>query len=302
MRFPVTVYPSNAAYNIYLQSYKEWLAEQSVSENTQRAYYSRIKHFLLFREYANLSENPLNDLSATNEAMAQYLNFLKHSKGQARSINANVNALNNFCQFLGLKAARLKRERCYYRALKVLSAKEQSDFMLSVRRQELARDRALALVLFYTGLRIGDCTRLNVADIAIVDHSTSDGNNTSEENSIAYLCLDDRMPGFVTKIPLHSQATIALKQWLKEREKFIAKTTEKALWLTKDGERLSISGITFILKRIGWQAHIDVSAEVLRRTWLSNANNTGGRGELATKFGEYLSAATVKRYGIMLPV
>ncbi len=48
MRFPVTIYPSGASSNSYLQSYKEWLARQSVSENTQRAYHSRIKHFLLF--------------------------------------------------------------------------------------------------------------------------------------------------------------------------------------------------------------------------------------------------------------
>ncbi len=233
--------------------------------------------------------------------MALYLNFLKHSKGQARSINANVNALNNFCHFLGLKTARLKRERCYYKALKILSLKEQSDFMLSVRRQESSRDRALALVLFYTGLRIGDCARLNMADFSIVDQSMNSDNNTSAVNNVAYLCLNDRLPGFVTKIPLNSQTTLALKQWLKDRENLAIKATESALWLTKDGERLSISGITFVLKRIGWQAHIDVSAEVLRRTWLSNASNTGGRSELATKFGEYISAATIKRYGIMLP-
>lgn len=108
MRFPVTVYPCSTVYNIYLQAYKDWLAQQLVAANTQRAYYSRIKQFLLFREYAKLSEQPLDDLNATNEAMAFYLNFLKQSKGKARSINANVDALSNFCHFLGLKVTHFK--------------------------------------------------------------------------------------------------------------------------------------------------------------------------------------------------
>lgn len=203
----------------------------------------------------------------------------------------------------------------------MLSLKEQNDFLFSVRRQESARDRALALVLFYTGIKISDCAQLNAADFMvvndsmvndptasnsmarnlIVNDSINSGNKLSGNDGLAYLCLNDRVPGFVTKIPLNSQTTLALKQWLKERRNFVGGAAENALWLTKDGERLSLSGITFILKRIGWQAHIALSAEILRRTWLSNAGNHFDKDELATKFGDYISAATIKRYGVLLP-
>lgn len=297
MRFPATIYPSSSVYNIYLQSYKEWLAKQSIAKNTQRAYHSRIKQFLLFREYANLSDHLLDDLNATSDAMSLYLNFLKQSTDKVRAINANVNALNNFCHFLGLKVSQLKRERCYYKPLKILRLQEQNDFLLSIRRQESARDRALSMVLLYTGLRIGDCARLNVADF--FSSLTGSDNKFDLKDGTACLCLNNRS-GCVTKIPLDGPTAFALKQWLKEREKLAAAETEPALWLTKDGERLSISGITFVIKRIGWQAQLAVSTEILRRTWLASAADCFDKKELATKFGGYISPATIKRYGIIL--
>ncbi len=224
-----------------------------------------------FLEYTYPGSESLTDLSKIPEGMAFYLDFLKQSKGAARSVNANVNALNNFSIFLGLDDVQLKRERIYYKPAQVLSAEEQDKFLRAVERQKSARDRALALVLFYTGLRIGECACLSVENI-LPNNSIETGtiDDTYNDALINIKLSDD------VDLSLNKQTQLAMRQWLVERAKIIARRTKSehtALWLTRSGRRLSISGIAFVIKRIGWQVQVIVSAEILRRTWLSNTAN-----------------------------
>ena len=301
----MTIRVSFAAHNIYLESYKEWLSQQPIAQNTQRVYYSRIKQFLLFREYVQIIDQPLSDLKTTNEAISLYLNFLKQSKSKVKSINANIDALQNFSCFLGLNISNLKRERYYHKPAKVLRAKEQEKFLLAIRSEKSARDIALCMVLLYTGLRISDCARLDVSDVLIPadandDHKSSE-NKCGPNNTVACLSFKKNASAHFTKIPLSITTALALKRWLKEREKLAVNSRQTALWLTNKAERLSVSGITFVIRRIGWQAQLVVSAEILRRTWLAGAIDQLSQNELADKCGGYISATTVKRSGIILP-
>jgi len=290
MRLPVTSASANGLNHIYLVTYKEWLRQQTLTRNSQRAYYSRIRQFLLFLEYAKLSNRALEDSDSLNELMDLYLSFLKQSKNEPRSLNANVNALNNFASFFGLQGIQLKRERCYYKQAKILSEVDQKKFVASAQRQESARDRALALALLYTGLRIGDLARLSVKEIAI---DTDWKNNNTD---ISYIRL-----GNGTRLPLNKSTTLAIKQWLAERAKINCPEAESSLWLTNQGQPLSISGITFVIKRVGWQAGLLVSAEMLRRSRLANATDHLTKGELASQFGGYISATSINRHASFLP-
>jgi site-specific recombinase XerD len=281
MRLPVTSFPiSGCNHHIYLTCYRDWLTKQPITPNTLRAYHSCLKQFLHFLEYAGLGNQQLDNVNGMNEAVRIYLDFLRQSKKAPTSINANINALRNFSQFLGLDGIELKRERCYYKPASVLTWEEQQRFLQAVDQQE-ARDKALALVLFYTGLRIGDCARLNFGDIGA---------------GAACLCLEN------ATVPLNKQTVIAMKQWLEERKKIAdAQVADSGLWLTKQAERLSISGIAFVINRIGWQTKLTLSAEMLRRTALTKATDQMNRKDLASKFGGYVSAATIDRYGVSLP-
>jgi site-specific recombinase XerD len=242
MRSPVTIYPPNNPGNICLASYQAWLSEQDLKSNTLRVYYSRVKRFLLFMEYANLGCEYLKEPNSINEVMVLYLNFLKQSKISARSINATINCLNNFSAFLGIQAGELKRARCYNRPAKILTEEEQNKLLLFVKGQS-CRDRAIILLFLYAGLRIGDCARLNVEDTLI---------------------------NYGVTLQLNETALSALQQWLEERTQLRAATNTPALWLTDKGKRLSISGISFVINRIGRQMQLNLSAETLRRTCLSN--------------------------------
>ena len=281
MRSPVTFHQTGGPNHLYLSTYKEWLDSQSLTPNTVRVYHSRIKQFLRFLEYTKLSDKPLSDVAGINQAMGLYLEFLKQSKRTRGTVNANVNALKSFSQFLGLKEAQLKRERCYEKSTKVLTLSEQQRFLETVAQQESARDRAIALMLFYTGLRIGDCARLNMDNIGA---------------GASCIALET---GAI--IPLNCETIAALRQCLEER-KFLVAEGEKGLWLTKYGRRLKIAGITCIIERIAWQAKLVISAETLRRTLLIKSTDHHDQEELASMFGGYINKATIKRYRVSLSI
>ena len=42
---------------------------------------------------------------------------------------------------------------------------EEKRFMQAIAQQKSSRDKAIALILFSTGLRIGECARLNIENI-----------------------------------------------------------------------------------------------------------------------------------------
>lgn len=276
----LTISASLSPYDIYLVSYWEWLAQQPVTFNTRRIYYSRVKQFVRFCEYANSGDRSQNRLSLLRETMPQYLEFLKASKRRGRmTINANINALNNFANFLNLEDPQLKREPCYAKPQMVLTPDEQCRFLRSVERQKSARDRALALVLFSTGLRIGDCARISGSDIV--------------ENASGITCIS---LGDGILLPLNELASFALKEWLIERQNNRLVKEDSGLWLTKRAKRLSISGIAFVIKRIGWQANLLVSAEMLRRTWLSATTVELSEQEITSRFGKWISAPTISKY------
>ncbi len=281
----LTFSPGSSSNDVHLAWYQVWLEQQPLTPNTRRAYHSRVKQFFLFFEYASLGDQCQDSLSGLTDAMPHYLNFLKKSKNTDRAtINANINALNNFAIFLNLQDPQLKREHCYAKQARVLAPYEQNKFLDSVERQESTRDKALALVLFSTGLRIGECARLDGSDI--VEGVTG----------IAGISLRDR-----TMVALNEQTASAVRQWLAERHKLVLRETDSGnsgLWLTKSAQRLSVSGIAFVIKRIGWQANLLVSAEMLRRTWLATATVDLSKQEMASKFGGYINSATITKYAL----
>jgi site-specific recombinase XerD len=277
MRSPVTFYQDGGKNHVYLTAYGDWLKTQKMSANTVRVYHSRIKQFLLFVEYTHLNDLALDDQNGISEAMSLYVEFLRQSRKGSVTINANVDAMNNFCHFLGMEVA-LKRQRCYNRPARVLTMAEQERFLHCAERQELLRDRALALVLFYTGLRISDCAGLNVEQVGVGASSIGIAEGV--------------------RLNLNESTTLALVQWLEQRKQLcVAGAAGSALWLTNQGQRLSVPGIAFVVKRIGWQAKLTVSVEMLRRTSLAKSAGALDSGERAARFGGYISQATVGRYG-----
>lgn len=276
MRSPVTSDRDCGANHVYLKAYSNWLFTQKLAANTMRAYLSRVRQFLLFVEYTHLSETALQSDSAAANAMSLYLDFLRQTKRGTVTINANIDALNHFTQFLGIKVS-LKRERAYARQAKKLTPAEQARFVQAAEQQELVRDRALGLLLFYIGLRISDCASLNIDQVG-------PGASFIQLASGARLQLNER-------------TSRALRQWLEQR-RFLPESGAPGagLWLTSQGQRLSVPGISFVVRRIGWQAQLRISVEMLRRTTIAESVQGLDACAMAEKFGGFVSRQTVARH------
>jgi len=255
--------------------YGEWLDSRNMAENTKRVYLSRIKQFLLFLEYANVGDQRID------ESMRSYLDFLKQSRKEARSINAYINAFKNFSQFLELPSFNFKRERCYQKTSGALSGEEQQRYLKAAEQQKWSRDKAIAVGLLYTGLRISEFAKLNVQNI-------SAGFSFIETSNGA-------------RIQLNQITRNVFREWFEERNGMANFTETEALWLTKEGERLSGAGLTFIAKRVGWKAGLLVSPELLRRTFLASTVDRLDAKELASIFGGYVSAPTIARFSFSIP-
>ena len=119
------------------------------------------------------------------------------------------------------------------------------------------RDRALALLLFYTALRIGECASLDSDDVAL---------SARKGKVIVRAGKGDTY----REVALNAEAREALSALLPERRQRFAKPDEPALFLNPGGRRLSIRSIDLALRRLGEEADIAVSAHTLRHSCLTN--------------------------------
>lgn len=278
-------------WQAHLITFKAWLLEQNISPHTKRVYMSQVQQFVMFLASSDYDNNEgLFDSNTFARAVQDYRDFLKNKlKVGSSSINNSLIAIQHFSSVLGIPAVKIERERRKKWKPKVLTENQQEMFLQAVRKQELIRDQALALILYCAGIRISECADLNTEDVLIdnsgirllIKHTETDGHVEVKESH-----------------PLNADAAQALQIWLSERNRLVADSTETALWIGQQGQRLSIPGIDFVLRRIGWQARMTLSAETLRRTSIAKLTSPTHKADLATEVGEHLSLNTVKRFGI----
>jgi len=79
-------------------------------------------------------------------------------------------AVDHFYRFLELPTPQVAREDLPTQAPRALEPPEQKRFLRAVERCSSVRDRAIALLLFYTGLRISECVALTKAAMSHFIH------------------------------------------------------------------------------------------------------------------------------------
>src|SRR5439155_26127192 len=77
------------------------------------------------------------------------------------------------------------------------------------------------------------------------------------------------------EVPLNAEVRTALDAWVEQRKKLVAQRNESALFLTKQGTRLATRTIDDVVRRLGREANLSLSAHVLRHTCLTRLARTG---------------------------
>jgi len=124
------------------------------------------------------------------------------------------------------------------------------------------RDQAIAQLLFYTRLRLGECVALNVDDVRV-----------SARKGV--VIVRSGKGETYREVPLNAEVREVLKVWLKERAKRFPQISEPALFLNLKGRRLSTRAIDLVLRQLGREAKVELSAHVLHHTCLTNLVRRG---------------------------
>lgn len=262
--------------------YEKRLQEKEFSSHTKRAYVSRNKKFLsyLFEQegVANLESQPAQEWP---RMISGYREFLKsQQEASLNSINNSLTAIEDLFNSIGIDTGKVDREAWPKTAPKVLTQQEQELFLNATYRAKSSKDKAIVLLLMFTGIKIGECAALDVDDIFITAHT---GRITVKDGRI---------------VPLNSVARRALIQWLIDRHKKFGDKADRAVFLNPQGKRISTVGIDLIVRKIGHKAHLNLSAQVLRDTCLSNLVRNGNDLLLVAQIGGHRTIETTRRYSM----
>jgi site-specific recombinase XerD len=267
--------------------YQHWLVRQPLSPNTRRTYLGRVRQYCAYlKASVNNYGDPLTDLHARDYAIRDFKSHLKKScKAKPASVNLTLAALDNLYLFLGLGRPNVRREDLPKEAPRALEPEEQKQFMRAVERCRSIRDRAIAMLLFYTALRVGECASLNTDDIAL---SARKGKVTVRGGK----------GDVYREVALNAEAREGLAAWLAERRQRFPNQDETALFLNSHGQRLSIRSIDLTLRRLGEEAHVAVSAHRLRHSCLTNLVRRSHDLVLVAEIAGHKRIETTRRYSL----
>ena len=126
------------------------------------------------------------------------------------------------------------------------------------------RDYAIIELLYSTGIRVAELASLNVVDIHFQSGQTTVLGKGNKER----------------QIHIGSKAISAIKQWLFVREALLkdaGNMRTNALFLNKNGKRLSIRGIQYQIKALGkrFNINLDLHPHMMRHSFGSHLLQSG---------------------------
>jgi integrase/recombinase XerC len=156
---------------------------------------------------------------------------------------------------LGLGPANALRVELPAVAPRALDQRAQLRYLRAVQACPSPRDRALALVPFYSGARISEIVALDVDDV-----------RRSARRAILRIYGKGER---VREVPIHPQLRGGLTSWLDERADLPGAADTPALFLNQRGGRLSVKAAHDIITGITADAGLDdkITAHVLRHTF-----------------------------------
>lgn len=267
--------------------YDGWLSRQPLAANTRRAYRTQVRQFCAFLEEApDAYRDALTDPRARDYAVRDYKTYLKTvRKLRPTTVNLALAALDHFYHFLHMDQVEVKREDLPQQAPRALNPEEQKAFLRAVERCPSIRDRAVALLLFFTGLRVGECSALDVEDVV-----------TSARKG--KVIVRSGKGDAYREVPLNSEARDTCHAWAAERQRQFPDTQEQAFFLNRTGIRLSTRAIDLLLRKIGEDAGLTLSAHILRHTCLTNLVRNGNDLVLVAEIAGHRRLETTRRYSL----
>ena len=204
------------------------------------------------------------------------------------TINTVLASLADFYTRHGLGPPVAQRLDLPKRAPRALKKKDTTRWLRTVERWLNPRDRVLALIPFYAGLRIGEAVHLDCDDIQL----------TARKGLIV---VRSGKGNHYREVPVHPGLHGDLKLWIEdERPTWRGADTNPALLLNHRGGRCGVRGARDILATIADEAGIDpeFTSHVLRHSFGTNLVRQGHDLVLGAELMGHRRLETVRTYSL----
>ncbi|WP_280500255.1 tyrosine-type recombinase/integrase [Nocardia farcinica] len=241
-----------------LADYAAALAASPLRGSSPNTYLSQVRGFLLWLEESTpAAGDPLTDPRARDGAVRDYRTYLQTvARRRPATINTALAAVSDFFVRSGLGAPQAVRVALPQAAPRALGPTENLRWLRTVEARPRSRDRVLAYLGRYAGLRIGERVALDVGDIAL---SARKG----------LITVRSGKGGRYREVPTHPVLHQELTRWIHEdRPAWPGAAGTDALLLNARGGRLGARGADKILGAIAAEAGItDYSPHVDRHSF-----------------------------------
>lgn len=274
--------------------YAAWLVRQPLADRSRDAYLAQVRSFVTWLAGSGHGGGALVEASIRDWAVRDYKRHVKTAKQWApTSVNQALAAIDNFYRSFGVGRPEVAREDLAQVAPRALVEDEQRRFLRTLEGCPAARDRAIATVFFYTGLRLSELTALEVADLSI---SARRGR----------LRVRSGKGDTYREVPLNSACRTAIDEWTKARagqlvilaETNAALAETGALWLSRVGTAMSARAVDLIIRRLAKDANLEMSAHTLRHTAVTNLIRSGADVVMVAEIAGHRRLDTTRRYSL----
>jgi site-specific recombinase XerD len=268
-----------------LAGYLEWLEGRPLAARSRDAYGHQVRLFVVWlADRSPVDGDPLADEAARDWAVRDYKRHLKAvRRWRPSSVNLALAALDSFYGYLGLGRPVVRREELPAKAPRALSV-EQQRRVLRMAEHASARDRAIVVLLLYTALRLAELVVLDVDDVRV-----------SARKGVV-IVRSGKGDAF-REVPLNALARQLLEEWLSERKR-LAGAGERALFIGRGGRRLAKRSVDDVVRGIGKDAGVRLSAHVLRHTCLTGMVRQGTDLVLVAELAGHRRVETTRRYSL----
>ena len=266
-----------------IPSYKRYLASQNLSSSCSRNYLSRLNAFLAFLKESSKNYLPLS-AATKNQPVADLKLHLEKNNLKAATINSYLSAIDSFYTFLGVGASNVSRDEPAQGVPRTLTKKEQKKFLQAIEVTRRVKDKAIASLLFHTGIRLSECSQLELSDVYIK------GRN-------ARVVIRDEEGRKNREIPLNAALCQTIGDWVIERQrKYAGKSVETQLFLNPQGNRMAPYPIYMIIRKIGQECGLELSPHMLRDTAVRNFMKEKNDVHEVAQFAGHRSLNSTRKY------
>ncbi|MCH7523324.1 MAG: tyrosine recombinase [Chloroflexi bacterium] len=271
-----------------IEAYVRYLkAERNLSSYTIRNYRGDLCHFGRYLE----TEEGFGPLEVDRQSFRRYLAGLREADTASASVSRKMSTIHTFYRFL-VREGVLERDPLMgvtsprrERRLPQILGKDQLTALIEAADSDVPqglRDRAILELMYASGLRLAEVVGLDVAGVDLREQLARVRGKGNKERIVL----------------IGRPATQALQRYLREGRPKLARAGETALFINRDGKRLSGRSVQKIVRKHALMAGLDqrVFPHLLRHSFATHMLDGGAELRVVQELLGHASANTTQIY------